>query len=214
MGLHLGENVTLYLADCLEVMRGMPDRSVDAVVTDPPYGLDVAEWDVAIPYELLGEMLRVSAGPVVWFGAASKMPEQCARFDPRPDRTLIWAPSFTLSHTRANGIYYRWHPIYVWRLPARVVGPKWDVLTVPTECGNWWKHKCTKPVNLMTALLDITPEGATVLDPFMGSGTTGVACVQTGRNFIGIEIDPTYYAIAEKRIAEARMQPSLLEAAE
>ena len=62
--------------------------------------------------------------------------------------------------------------------------------------------------------LSFLPEGCTVLDPFMGSGTTGVACVQTGRNFIGIEIDPTYYAIAEKRIAEAQMQPSLLEAAE
>ena len=49
----------------------------------------------------------------------------------------------------------------------------------------------------------------TVLDPFMGSGTTGVACVQTGRNFIGIEIDPTYYAIAERRIAEAQAQLAL-----
>ena len=49
-------------------------------------------------------------------------------------------------------------------------------------------------------------EGDTILDPFMGSGTTGVACVKTGRNFIGIEIDPDYYAIAEKRIAEAQLQ--------
>jgi len=53
------------------------------------------------------------------------------------------------------------------------------------------------------------PEAATVLDPYMGSGTTGVACIKTGRNFIGIEIDPDYYAIAEKRIAEAQMQPTL-----
>ena len=49
----------------------------------------------------------------------------------------------------------------------------------------------------------------TILDPFMGSGTTGVACVQTGRNFIGIEIDPTYFAIAERRIKEAQAQPKL-----
>lgn len=55
-------------------------------------------------------------------------------------------------------------------------------------------------------LNNYTNEGDTILDPFMGSGTTGVACVQTGRNFIGIEIDPTYFAIAEKRIAEAQMQ--------
>ena len=51
-----------------------------------------------------------------------------------------------------------------------------------------------------------TKPGDTILDPFMGSGTTGVACMQTGRKFIGIEIDPTYFAIAEKRIKEAQMQ--------
>ena len=55
----------------------------------------------------------------------------------------------------------------------------------------------------------LTEPGATILDPFMGSGTTGVACIKTGRNFIGIEIRPTYYAIAEKRIAEAQAQPVL-----
>jgi len=52
----------------------------------------------------------------------------------------------------------------------------------------------------------IVPPGGTVLDPFMGSGTTGVACVQTGRNFIGIEIDPGYFAIAQKRIEDAQAQ--------
>ena len=56
------------------------------------------------------------------------------------------------------------------------------------------------------AIENYTNEGDTILDPFMGSGTTGVACVQTGRNFIGVEIDPTYFAIAERRIAEAQMQ--------
>ena len=71
-------------------------------------------------------------------------------------------------------------------------------------------HPTQKPLALMMWILEnSTPVGATVLDPFMGSGTTGVACVQTGRNFIGIEIDLTYYAIAERRIAEAQMQPVL-----
>ena len=71
-------------------------------------------------------------------------------------------------------------------------------------------HKSQKPIKLMIELLDkFTNEGDTILDPFMGSGTTGVACVQTGRNFIGIEIDPDYYAIAEKRIKEAQLQMRL-----
>ena len=59
------------------------------------------------------------------------------------------------------------------------------------------------------AIENYTNEGDTILDPFMGSGTTGVACVQTGRNFIGIEIDPDYFAIAERRIKEAQLQPRL-----
>ena len=72
------------------------------------------------------------------------------------------------------------------------------------------QHPTEKPVELMKWLIETyTREGDTILDPFMGSGTTGVACVQTGRNFIGIEIDPTYFAIAEKRIKEAQQQPRL-----
>ena len=68
-------------------------------------------------------------------------------------------------------------------------------------------HPHQKPIDLLLAIIETcTQVGDTILDPFMGSGTTGMACVQTGRNFIGIEIDPTYYAIAEKRIKEAQMQ--------
>lgn len=74
-------------------------------------------------------------------------------------------------------------------------------------------HPCQQPTDLPKRLIVFfTNDGATVLDPFLGSGTTGVACVQTRRNFIGIEIDEEYYHIAKKRIAEAQQQPSLLEA--
>ena len=70
-------------------------------------------------------------------------------------------------------------------------------------------HPTQKPLELMLMLINACPIDATILDPFMGSGTTGVACVKTGRNFIGIEIDEGYFKIAEKRIAEAQMQPRL-----
>ena len=73
------------------------------------------------------------------------------------------------------------------------------------------QHPTQKPVPLIAWCMERAkiPIGATVLDPFMGSGTTGVACVRTGRNFIGIEIDPTYFAIAQRRIAEAQAQLAL-----
>jgi len=72
--------------------------------------------------------------------------------------------------------------------------------------GSDKEHIAEKPIDVVRWAISVTPPGCTILDPFMGSGTTGVACVQTGRNFIGIEIDPTYYAIAEKRIAQAQLQ--------
>ena len=71
-------------------------------------------------------------------------------------------------------------------------------------------HPTTKPLDLMRRLIvKLTAPSATVFDPFMGSGTTGVACVQTGRNFIGCEIDAGYFEIAQRRIALAQQQPML-----
>jgi len=201
--------VELHLGDCLEVMRSMPDKSVDAVITDPPYGIGIAEWDMSIPVEALSEFIRISRGVVVWFGAAKKIVEQVISFSIPPERVMMWSPSFTMSKDNNNGIFYRYHPIYCWNLPLKSKTVKWDVFTDHTEVGNWWKHNCTKPVSLMNKLVQLGNEGDTVLDPFMGSGTTGVACVQTGRNFIGIEIDPDYFAIAERRIKEAQAQPRL-----
>lgn len=84
-----------------------------------------------------------------------------------------------------------------------------NVLSVPLVGGDDKLHIAEKPMALMTTLLGVTETGATVLDPFMGSGTTGVACIRTGRKFIGIEISPEYCAIAEKRIREAEAQLAL-----
>ncbi len=71
-----------------------------------------------------------------------------------------------------------------------------------------YEHPTQKPETLMRHILESIPD-VSILDPFMGSGTTGVACVQTGRKFIGIEIDPGYFEIAVKRIETAMMQPRL-----
>ncbi len=203
--------VDLRLGDCLEIMRDLPDGCVDAVITDPPYGVDVAPWDIAPTLEFRDECLRVSRGCVVMFGSAA--PRSLRPFlSLEPDRMLVWAPSFSFAKTSAHGMYYRWHPVWCWRLPNKGhEGPSVDVLRERCDGRNWWNHPCTKPLALMQSLVGLAPPGATVLDPFMGSGTTGVACVETGRNFIGIEIDPEYFAIAERRIAEAQRnyQPQL-----
>lgn len=94
----------------------------------------------------------------------------------------------------------------------------YDIPSVPGGCigtervrnnGGKSAHPTQKPELLMRHLLRVTLPGDTILDPFMGSGTTGVACVQTGRRFIGVEIDPRYFEIAVKRISEAQLQMRL-----
>ena len=83
----------------------------------------------------------------------------------------------------------------------------WDFATVQAYPA---KHPCEKPIEMMRHIvLASSRDGGVVLDPFMGSGTTGVACVQTGRRFIGIELDEAYFEIAKQRIIEAQMQPRL-----
>jgi len=189
-------------------MRDFAPGSFDAVITDPPYGVGIADWDSVLPLQgFLDDCLRVSSGPVIWFGASGRVLD-FARYTPRPDRVLVWSPRFTLSHTIKDGLAYRWQPIYVWRIVKQEV-IRWDVLDDPTECGNWWKHPASKPVDLMRKLV-AGFGGQRVLDPFCGSGTTGVACAELGRDFCGIEIDPGYVAIARRRIDAATRQERLV----
>lgn len=204
--------------DCADVLRSMPDASVDAVVTDPPYGVgyryngafdDSSENWVASVAPTLADMLRVSRGPVLWFGAAPTIDRDRALLS--PERMLIWAPRFTLSSSRKDGVFFRWQPVYCWRLgnAAKLEeseagdGLHSDVLTEPTEARrSWWNHPATKPLALMERLVRVAPPGGAVLDPFAGSGTTLIACRNTGRVGIGIERDPEYAAIAERRLRD------------
>ena len=190
--------VTIYCGDCREIV---PSIKVDSVVTDPPYGVEAAAWDGSVPYELLTSFMSAASGAVIWFGAATKIGEALRSFDPEP-RVLVWAPRFSLSRTMANGVAYRWHPIYSWRIPKKHDGPTWDSMDDATECGNWWNHHCTKPLSLMKKLCGFCPSGGTILDPFMGSGTTLRAAKDLGRKAIGIEIEERYCEIAAKRMAQ------------
>ena len=103
-------------------------------------------------------------------------------------------------------MHISWEPILAYQYPKKPLGT--DLLTFPVGQPDQKNgHPWAKPLYLIKYLVGrFSNPGDLILDPFMGSGTTGVACVQTGRNFIGIEIDPTYFAIAEKRIAQAQLQ--------
>ena len=191
-------------ADCLVTMRAMPDASVDCILMDVPYGVDIAEWDGDLPPQSwLDECLRISRGTVLWFGAAPKVLE-FANYKPPPDRIMVWAPSFTMSHTGAHGIFYRYHPIVLWRAKTMKGVHTFDVLQHNTECGNAWKHSCTKPLKLMRDLvLAFSQPDGTVADFTAGSGTTGAAALAEGRRTILCELDPRHAQTCRDRCTEA-----------
>jgi len=242
-------SVQLYLGDCLEVMKSMPDKSVDAIITDLPYGTTSCSWDEIIPFEPMWEQVkRINKGVFVTTASqpfTSKL--ICSNIAWFRDE-LIWKKSRATRHLDANKRVLKAHenivlfsenqPIYhpqmrkgkrharnhignskkgaeVYRdfesLPVYYSDEYYpqSVLEISNVLFGVF-HPTQKPVPLYEYLiLTYTNEGDTVIDIAMGSGTTGCACVQTGRSFIGIEIDPTYFAIAERRIKEAQEQPKL-----
>jgi len=202
--------VELHLGDCLEVMKSIPDKSVDAVITDPPYGnnleyatyQDTRESLERLVPAFMSECLRVSNKVIVTPGVAN------IYLYPKYTWILSWVNMAGVGSTSWG--FSCWQPILVYGKDpflATGKGRRADTFIQKLNQVADVNHPCPKPDNVMRWIIDRTVfENDTILDPFMGSGTTGVACVQTGRNFIGIEIDPTYYAIAEKRIKDAQMQ--------
>jgi DNA modification methylase len=196
-------SITILHGDCRRLLAPIWDKAFSAVITDPPYGVNADNWDKEVPYDILPELLRVSRGMVVWFGSASRMVTDIQNFSVKPDRILIWHVSFTCSKTSANGIFYRYHPLYTWRLPQTQKGICEDVISCRQDGRNWWNHPATKPISLLRRLVLMTNDNDIILDPFMGSGTTGVACKELNRSFVGMEISEEYYGIAKRRIDQA-----------
>jgi DNA modification methylase len=200
----------LILGDCLEVMPGL--GRVDAVVTDPPYGIDygnaggfsadhgwasrkgAAEWDKERPApEVFASILGLSKEQIIWGG------NYFADLLPPSMRWLAWDKGqrdFSLADMEL-----------AWTSQQKAV----RVFTYPRgkAVQDGKQHPTQKPVAVMEWCLGFLPDAQTILDPFMGSGTTGVACQKLGRAFIGIELDPEYFAIACKRVDEAMRQPDL-----
>ena len=211
-------SVQLYLGDCLEVMKSMPDKSVDAVITDPPYnsGLNYGPHNDNMPIAeywgwlklIIDECNRIARNMVVVKHSALKIPAWSKEIG--AGRMVVWYKPFSRGF-RVNGFATHFEPL--WVMKGKTV--KWSKDVIIQSSGNCnheasTGHPAQMPEGLAQQIIDIcTKLGDTILDPFMGSGTTGVACVQTGRNFIGIEIDPTYFAIAERRIKEAQEQLKL-----
>lgn len=238
-------DITLWQGDCLELMKNIPNNSVDCILCDLPYGVTVNKKDITLSFDTLwneykriikinGVICLFAQGlfyvdlvnsnrswfkyDIVWdkqlisgFLNAKKCPlrkhEQIAVFYQKPP---TYNPQYSISdkpnHSRGkregddfNGLNYNGYKI----TPTVVTNKKYPTSIVsfqkphPSKCV----HPTQKPVELLEYLIKTyTNEGDTVLDNCMGSGSTGVACIHTNRNFIGIELDENYFKIAEERI--------------
>jgi len=244
--------INLRHGDCLEVMKSIPDGSIDAIITDPPYGTTACKWDSVIPFEpMWAELKRIikPSGAIVLFGSQPftsalimsnpKMFRYSWVWDKeygtdfqlaklRPMRChediAIFSHSKTANGSLSNMNYYAQKtplkkPVknggapttkllnnnsmkqldifYTEKSPMTVI----KMSPVFNNKSNPRLHPTQKPVALIEYFIkSYTLENETVLDFTMGSGTTGVACKNLNRNFIGIELDETYFNIARERI--------------
>ena len=204
------DRVTLYHGDCLAILPTLEAGSVDAVVSDPPYGVGLKYRSFDDARDAIKEMAKA------WVPECRRIAKIVAFTPGKGNEWLYDEPTWTLSWaSKAGQGMCRWgfqcvHPILVYgKCPylARGLGGRPDTLFLTTCKPSVGKdqHPCAKPIEVMEWLVNrVDPTGhAAILDPFMGSGTTGVACVKTGRRFIGIEIDERYCEIAAKRIQAA-----------
>ena len=189
----------LILGDCLEVMPLL--GKVDAVVTDPPYGIGIAanpvrqkhskkDWDsTAVGADHLDCIRAASGEQIIWGGNYFALP---------PSRGfLVWDKKQPENFSLAMCEQAWW---------SRDTNAK---VFTKSVLGYDKQHPTQKPVALMEWCIGFLPDAETILDPFMGSGTTLVACAKLGRKGIGIELDPDYFEIACRRVEEAYRQPDL-----
>ena len=236
--------IELWQGDCLELMKNIPDGSVDLVLTDPPYGTTACKWDSVIPFEPMWEQLNriiKPNGAICLFG--SEPFSSALRMSNIKDYKYDWvwckdkpsnfalAKKNPLKYHENISVFYKKFALYKPQMtkgkPNHSVGKgirkkanesnfnsatvtnKTDGMKYPKSLLSFNRetrpiHPTQKPVALLEYLIrTYTNEGEKVLDFTMGSGSTGVACVNANRRFIGIELDKEYFEIAKKRIEEA-----------
>ena len=240
--------IELYKGDCLELMKNIPDKSIDMILCDLPYGTTKCKWDIVIPLDKLWEQYNriiKDKGAILLFGSepfSSKL---------RISNLRMYKYDWIWKKTKAQGflnskkmplkdyenicVFYKRLPVYnpqgiiygnfqndrksKYSKGEDIYGnekefgishmsnfPK-QIIEFSNPSGNGQLHPTQKPVDLLEYLIKTyTQDGEVILDNCMGSGSTGVACVNTGRDFIGIELDKDYFNIANERIKDAQKE--------
>lgn len=239
------EEIDLRLGDCLEIMQSIPDKSIDAIICDLPYGTTACKWDSVIPFKPLWEQYnRICKGTIVLFGSQPFTTKLIQSNIKNFKHELIWFKNVPTGMANSGYSPMKYHENIVVFSNKRIKtynkqmeereGKGKDCYKYAHYCGdsnhvkmekvkkfydsnlvnpssillfnvvpnrNGKLHPTQKPFALMEYLVKTyTNQGDTVLDNCMGSGTTGVACKNLGRKFIGIEQDLNYFEIAKERI--------------
>lgn len=195
---------TLYLGDCLDILPTLP--KVDAVITDPPYGIgrdgqikttggnggrkayEFLGWDGDRPEKEIFTLMLIAADKhIIWGG------NYFADMLPPSMRWLVWDKGQRINQSDGE---------LAWTSMQQAL--RICTMNRVELMKDGAEHPTQKPIALMKWCIEQCPNPQTILDPFMGSGTTGVAAVQMGRKFIGIEREPKYFEIAVRRIEDAQ----------
>lgn len=201
-------NITLYNADCMEIMKGFSDNQFDLAIVDPPYGLskdssngrgklkgrtfnrmDILRWDKAPDELYFNELFRVSKNQIIWGGNY---------FPLKPSRCILC-----------------WDKVQPWENFSQIE-LAWTSFDSPAQIFKFDNrtgdkiHPTQKPIQLYKWLIKkYTKEGQTILDTHLGSGSSAIAAHDYGYEFTGIELDSEYYEAAKKRISEHQRQLSM-----
>ena len=202
----------LIQGDCREIMPTL--GRVDAVVTDPPYGIGYMHGAEKRKYasrhnemQIIGDDKPFDPTPFLQFPCLMWGANPFAAKLPGGGRWIVWDKRDGIGSNDQSDVEIGW--ISGPRRADRIISHLWSGLTKASERGVPRVHPTQKPIAVMRWCLEFMADAETILDPFMGSGTTLVACAKMGRKGIGIEMDPGYFDTACRRVEQAYREPDM-----
>lgn len=212
--------------DCLNAMDKLIDEGViiDVIITDPPFNINykynsyIDKLKEKTYYDMLADAIQDTPCVIIHFG--EQLHKLSIRLGKAPEKIVSWVYNSNTPKQHRQIAFYGIKPDFKKvrqsyknqtdkRIMKRIAEGKtaklydwWNINQVKNVSHDKTDHPCQMPLKVMENIIGILPEGITILDPFMGSGTTGVACKNLNRDFIGIELDKKYFNIAKERLSK------------
>lgn len=213
----------LYNGDCVKILGISPPPENSIIVTDPPFNIGYHyssykdKMDHKQYFDMLASLLNIC--PCVFIHYPEALYELSVISGKIPTRVVSWVYNSNTAKQHRDVVFYGVKPNFNQvrqpyknpndkRIKQRIANGKtgaklydwWNINQVKNVNKDKTAHPCQMPLEVMKNIIGILPQDATIIDPFMGSGTTGLACKELNRDFIGIELDEMYYNIAKKRL--------------